>query len=600
MTRALLAIGCNLYNDSAGFDALDGAEGDAQRLYERLIQSDIGGYDACRSRLLLSPTSIEAQQALVEMLSTPLDTFTIFFAGHGACEGGSVYLCLRDTVADQMWHHSLPLALVFGYIAGAQPAQSNIIIDACFGGGLVGDLSAIIKPEVLGAANTLSVTMLAMAAMDQTAGELPSGGIGTNALIGCIDGDTFVQDHGSALDLTEIGPIVAERVQWATAQQPVWWALNRQRRESFCRNPFYQASAESAFEQWNARAFLDTITPALASQSENVFELISTLERLTGNLIERSSEMSDAFLAVEVRATRIAALLDYVTPSGAVEAKLVEECVSLSNTVKLALEELGDSLAAENYALLSPGAALSDLFHLPIRITKLLGWMGAAWHIDQRLGSATAFPVQRVEQIADAILEHYTGAITAMSDIQAAYVVAGIPALETMGLGIQGEQMLSLLFSSLVTAKGAVADGALAADEILTYLVLRAAGELEERPRLLARPGELATALLKLATRFDLADVFDESMATLDHLPVGAFVTRDYAAFGKRYIEDGQNHTMQIGQDIWRVSELEAVWPPQADLAPTSSAVACAAITSSLLFPDRVAWFLAATRHSPS
>jgi hypothetical protein len=592
LTRALLAIGCNAYDDSDGYDHLNGAETDAQRVYERLTQSDVGGYDPARSRLLLSPTSQDVVNTLIEILAIPPESVTIFFAGHSACESGGVYLCLRDTIASQLWHHSVPLTQIFGYIAGAQPTQANIIIDACFSGGLVGDLGAIIKPEILGAANTLSVTLLAMAAMDQTAGEFPSGGIGTNALLACIDGETFVQDHSSALELTEIAPIVPERVQQATSQQPVWWALNRQRRETFCRNPNYQASAESSFERWNPRLFLDSIAPALASHSANPFDVVSTLDRLTENLVERSSLMPDAFLTTEVRAVRIAALLDYFTPGTAVESKLYEERVNLSNAVKLSLDKLADALDIEDFALLSPRAGLADLYHLPIRITKVLGWMGAAYHIDQILGQADKFPTTTIERIVDKILANYTGSIGAMCDSQAPYVLVGLTALNQMNLKAHGEQIMSVLFNSVISVAGAIADNALPADQISTYLTLREARDLDRHPRLLARPSELITALLKLATRYDLDGVFDESLAELDHLPINAFFCSDYTAFAKPYMSEGHNHSMLIGHDIWKVRDLEEAWPAGANLPPSSPAVQCAAIISSLLFPNRVPWFL--------
>jgi hypothetical protein len=78
--RILLSIGCNSYYHLGN---LGGAEADATRIYETLMRSEVGGYDAARSRLRLSPTAAEVRNALAEVLFAggQIDTFTFFFCG---------------------------------------------------------------------------------------------------------------------------------------------------------------------------------------------------------------------------------------------------------------------------------------------------------------------------------------------------------------------------------------------------------------------------------------------------------------------------------------------------------------------------------------
>ena len=182
MHRALLAIGCNVYDYGR---SLDGAELDAQRIFGELIKQDVGNYDASVSKLLLSPTLAEVNEALRCILfdNGKLDTLTIFFAGHGTINSIGFYMALRDTRSAQLSTTGLWFSSLVSMIADAAPAQTNIIIDACFSGGLGADLTVFARPQTFGDVGSPAVALLAMSARDQTAGELADGGLGTNALL---------------------------------------------------------------------------------------------------------------------------------------------------------------------------------------------------------------------------------------------------------------------------------------------------------------------------------------------------------------------------------------------------------------------------------
>ena len=94
--RVLFVIGCNFY-EHAG--QLEGAERDAQRIFDALIRPDVGEYDVIRSRLLLSPSYDAVRQALKDVLfaDPQPQTFTLFFAGHGSVSAGAFYMWLKDS-----------------------------------------------------------------------------------------------------------------------------------------------------------------------------------------------------------------------------------------------------------------------------------------------------------------------------------------------------------------------------------------------------------------------------------------------------------------------------------------------------------------------
>lgn len=160
--RVLLAIGCDSYDHA---NLLHGAERDAQRMYDLLIRTEVGEYDANRSRILLSPTYSDVREALKEALFTepPSDTFTFFFAGHGSVSAGAFYMWLRDSTQKGLSMSALSLADMFRSINEAAPLQSNIIIDACESGGLIEDLGALLKPGLLGNVGSPGLTLLATA-----------------------------------------------------------------------------------------------------------------------------------------------------------------------------------------------------------------------------------------------------------------------------------------------------------------------------------------------------------------------------------------------------------------------------------------------------
>lgn len=100
------------------------------------------------------------------------------------------------------------------------------------------------------------------------------------------------------------------------------------------------------------------------------------------------------------------------------------------------------------------------------------------------------------------------------------------------------------------------------------------------------------TCLLMLSDSFGLSDTFDVAMENLDHLELNAYIADDYYSFGRRYISGGNNASFTVGHDIWTVADLITNWPAKSVATPPSIAVRNNALLASMLFPDRVPWFL--------
>lgn len=592
MRRAVIAIGCSAYEH---MPPLPGAEIDARRIFDELTKSEVGNYDPARSILLLSPTLADVNAALRKVLfdNGKLETLTVFFAGHGEITGVGFYMGLSDTRGDRLSSSGLWLSQLLSLVAEAGPAQTNIILDACFSGGLAPDLSVLTRPETLGDAGSPAIILLAMAARNQAAGELDDGGFGTNALLDCVRGQAFVQDHSNALDLLDIGRVVTQRVKERFGQNPCLSALNVNQRSIFCRNPNFQLSAEGALAKWEPRAFMTAIEPVLAAHASVPADLIADIERLHGGLVVKASTSADPFLALEIRAAGAVALLEYCGVNREIDAWMIAEALALSEGIRSAMRVAVEALQKEQYALLAGrGGGLSNLFYLPVRISKLLGWAGAAFHLDEMLGRGGTYPTNDFRELARLVVQHYHTTCVIMGDVQAPYLALAFTALASQGMQEEGEAVLSSMFNSVVEAKGQIADAHIDPERVPHYLVARYTSEFTSVSKLIARPSETIVVLLKAAPLFDLSDVFDEVLDELDHVTVNAFIADDFSRFAQATIDGGENASFMVGHDIWTIADLEMHWPNAASIRPANPALACGAIMSALIFPDRVPWFV--------
>lgn len=618
--RALIAIGCDVYDH---IDPLLGAVADARDVFDTLMQPEVGDYDGARSRLLLSPTLQEVRDTLASVLfgGAPLDTLALSFAGHGAVGAGSFYMALRDTRAQALSATALSLADLLRMVAEAAPKQTYIFIDACQSGGLISDLNVILKSEVMGKLGTPGITLVATAAANQSAYEEGGHGVGTTALLDCVRGDVFLQDATPALDLVEIGRAVSERVAAVGGQTPVVWGLNLYGPSSFCRNPhagsgnaplrsvlvgWPDAASTKAIREglprlwepyvevptgWDPRTLLNQLGPLLGGLGAEGSVAVGLITRVEEAFANRARESRDRFRELEVRAACAVSLLPR-SNDPVVEARLATACGVLAELTEIAIADVVAAIDRYQFALVTGG--LDELYRLPIRLSKLLGWAGFAVHARRIAGQDGSSAAARLAELYSRIFETYSLSLVSMSDCQASYVLTALTASAHAGLAESGEQLLGHMFSSAVQCEGRVARGDLDPTKMLSYLAARAGPAGEPNLELVAQPTELVVALLRASRLFNLADEVDMSLEALDHLALNAYLPDDYLTFGDEHIAGGVNAVFQVGHDIWRIAELEAAWPTVP--TPSEPGQMMTAILASLLFPDRAPWFLLPAR----
>ena len=572
------------------------------------------------SKLLLSPTINEVRECIQQTLlsASDVEAFTFFFAGHGHVSSSSFYMLVKDSRCGSLSMSAFSLADLFKCLNEARPNQANIIIDACESGGLITDLNMLLKPEILGDAGTPSVTLVATAGKNQTAGETANGGFGTSAILDCIEGKDFIQDSNSALDLVEIGRRISVHLA-KVDQNPIVWGLNLYGPPSFCRNPRYGSDSTaplrsliqewpSATEgsaglthnnlwslynalhtEWEPEKFSSAAKELLESCKQDSAVLSGLIYRLATTFSVRAQESNDMYRPCQVSAALASCLIPYTSDAEIARRSqdLMDQCCT---EIIKATGSLLDDLQASKYAILSPsGIGMSELYYLPIRISKILGWSAASTLISSN-DEQNSRAKDQFSKLLQFVLETYPNSALAISDAQAPYWGLVIATAVNLGLKNEAELLASLLFMSITDCAGKLSRCDLPADRVLNYLLFRNNPQQEDFDELIERPIELLTVLLKVAPALNLKEIFDESLWKLDGVSFLAYLPSNYKSFGDRVMHGGTNYVWAIGYDVFRVEDLERFWPDSAE-APQSLIDARLAVISSLLFPDRVAWF---------
>lgn len=615
--RALISIGCNDYQN---FKKLNGAEKDAKNIFELLIKPDIGGYDKDRSRLLLSPTMDEVRRALSDVLFTSPkpETFSFFFAGHGCVSAGSFYMLVKESCSMGLSISALSLTDIFRSLNEATPLQSNIIIDACESGGLIEDLGMLLKSSILGNYATPRLTLVATSAQNQYAGDTLAGGYGTLALIDCITGEDFVQDHAETLDLVEIGMRLSQRFE-NTVQNPVVWGINLYSTSGFCKNPRFGMDPTSSLKHslkemsiqsqeiikehfdslwstysaisgvWDHQEFSQAINTVLRPLLSNPIELSRLADVLAVTFDQQATQSNDPFRKVEVVLTIAVALLPSIQHAevAATAQRLVSYAhQAIINASNILINDLGQDV----YALISKKGGLHELYALPIRLSKVLGWAAAGtfFSSNQQAKDASLAILAKIISYAN---DKYCNSVVLSSDSEAASWCVVLAACSKFGLQDDGEILAGLLFNSFVKNKGCLATVDLPNNKILDYLLARYNQDYSECPELVARPVESLTVLFKAAEKLGLGKVFDDSLWLIDGLSFGAYIPKSYTSYGEMHMKDGENFIWTVGLDVFRVENFLATWPSQ-EPRPDNSLTASLAVAASLLYCDRQAWFL--------
>lgn len=626
--RVLLSIGCDDYQH---MQKLGGAELDASSIYGELTSGDLSCIRPEDGQLLSSPTKDQLISALLNLQDQyqEIESLTIFFAGHGGEANGSYFLCLSDSRADRLSTTGFALSHLFEYLNELKAAHCNVIIDACNAGGMISNMNSLLRPEVIGKAKTFGVSFFVSSASDQFASEDSSGGYGTGAILKVLRGEIDTGSRGKYLDLVDIGRPAAQHVNVITSgeQMPSVWGVNLYGYMPIFGNPHASDTSASsllamtgispsspagrAISEHSAALYTLMFAPETELSPEKLFpvlsEFVQRLEAIPGaagifvegiwrSLEKNARRQTNSFALVELSATCISLLLasSQQDESSArciwwLAHEIVDESCRLLREIALALQSEPMSLCRHG---------IPDLFYLRQRITRILGWGGAALHISRDIGLDTKALRQLLSEISRHLVEHYASACAGMSEAEAPFWAAFLTAIDDGEMNGMGELVVSTLYNALIENGGGLAKADLDTEDVYAYLIARAQQDQTSLQLLSSSPSETLALVMLSSVRHSLRDEVDVNLDKLDHAYLNIFIPRDYLDFSQPCISDGVNHVFQIGHKVWTVENFLDRW--QTSCMPqiiqsgslNSSTTRIGALCSALLFPNRVPWFL--------
>jgi hypothetical protein len=619
--NALLCIGCNAYDH---LRVLEGAEKDAKEIFD-LLSSQKGFYDQEVSCVLFSPATIEIKDALNKAFpaGNEIDVLTFFFAGHAGVKAGSFYLCARESESERLSTTAFPITSLFSIINEFRPGQVNIIVDACEAGGSAFDLAQLLKPEIIGHSEASSITFLGACSANQFAGETADGGILTRQLIKCITGEREIQTKSSFLDLIEIGTAVCRDVLANhPKQKPISWGLSLFGNGRFAQNPHFDSgAAERIFPTgsilpqsemgklirlnsaalWdeyrtikadpNPRRLLDLLDTVFQGANGDVHGMTALVQGLARTLSTRARESSELLAPSQCLATCAVSLLPDI------ESDVIKNYTraALRESMALDMEIWSDllvSIKSENYTLLSKVGIMADLYYLPMRISKILGWIGLSVVAESLIPELNDGNDSMRFLLASELVNRYADSLVAVSDEQASSLYVFLKACLLKNQTELAEQVTTHYFASFADKRGNV--NRAGTDGVQAYRYILSLGPEEFRPQdwRPANPSHLLPVLLLFGQRLGLSGVWD--LRAIDRVFGAFFIPTNYRKFGRKVIDQGMNYTQQIGFGLWSLSDFnkeferaikEGFLPDTLGFCNEGAALCT---ISSLLFPDRL------------
>ena len=425
------------------------------------------------------------------------------------------------------------------------------------------------------------------------------------------------------MDLIEIGGIVSKNVHEKHPQQkPITWALNFFGDGQFARNPHFgldgvepdfpvggefaqtkvgrriqlKSSAlwnesRAIKEEFDPRRLLDLIKNVFRATDGEEVDVIPFLRVLANTFGAQARESAELLAPQQCLVTCALFLLPHIQSENAkIYARdALREMMAADLKV---WQELQASINADELALCNNMDPMAELYYLPLRITKTLGWIGLEIVIGKLLPElADGNDAVRFE-LATRILERYESSFVAVSDAQAPFLYVFLKACLLKDNADMAEKVAHLYFGSFAEKSGNVTRVETDGGTALTYM--RTLGPIEHRPNdwRPANPSCLLSVLLLFGNKLGLNSSWN--LHALDRKSFNFYIPENHLGFGEKIMEGGMNYTNRIGFGVWNVSDfnkeferaMNASFPSSTSNLPKEGAALCT--IASLLFPDRL------------
>lgn len=620
MKASLISIGCDKYQYEE-FPELSGAENDATAIYTLLSNSEYAIYEKFDSIYLGSPNKIEIIQALEKVLyekDCP-DILTFFFAGHGGVFSGAYYLCVNETRIDRISLTALPLSEIFRIVSATQVKHVNLIIDACNTAGLVNDLLALIKPDLMGGQGTFGISILAAAASDEAALEVAGHGLLTASLLAIIKGEERINTYSEYLDLVSIGRAISTKfIEKKFGQTPTSWGMNLYGPSVFSKNPFHTSDNSIPTHYYSFIPSASRVGKVLAQHKSELLEAFENLEKTEGvdgflkilrdvtRQIENSDDLitiikgvgyrfieknqpSANFKQLELVNALVTLLLPHLCDSS-IKSTVIELMQLFRYIGRSVLKDLNEQLEADKHYLISKNdngfGVLANYFYLPIRLSKILGYFGQLLLVDEGVK-------EELNRFINLLKANYSKHIGVMSDLQSPFIYTFFKACLNGNQTAEAKPILYTYINSYLAYSGKIAKLDLGPEKAPLFLMQRySTGEVSSD--LKASPESIGGVLLLHAVSYCIDEELDMHLHNLDRRGMHIFIPGEIDCFGSEVIESGINLTPRCGFDFWTCKEFMNLFENNYSLYSNINrneidlTVKFSCVAASFCLPDRV------------
>jgi hypothetical protein len=314
----------------------------------------------------------------------------------------------------------------------------------------------------------------------------------------------------------------------------------------------------------------------------------------------QAAKRRDVFAEVESLGCCMVTLLSYVDTNEKARESACGLIQGLLEKLNASLHKAANMVDTDKYAILSGRGGASDLYVLPIRIAKILGWASIPVLISrEQVGEKGEFQKIFV-RLCNLCIEKYPLSMVSVSDAQAPYIFSSITALIRVQEIDMAERVLGLYYNSYIESRGRITLPSIAPEKIVEFILRKCWGNYRGAKDIYAKPDEFLSVMLFLSKSLRLEDEIDPHLRMIDHHVFNIFIPNSYTKFADETIRDGVNMSFHIGSEhglgVFTVDDFFCHWRNLCEvklvreMEEFEDLIGNLALVSSLVFPNRVAW----------
>ena len=177
--------------------------------------------------------------------------------------------------------------------------------------------------------------------------------------------------------------------------------------------------------------------------------MVSSFVRgLSQSIPSHAAKQNDVFAEAQAYACCVVALLAFLDIDSEAEDTILDLVTQFSDLLQSTLEQSYEAVVSDPFAILSTRGGTNDLFVLPLRISKILGWAAAHTYISNKLGFNRKESVAILAKITSLVIDKYLSSVVAVSDCQSPYLLCAFSEFQRIGWNGPAEVIFGSIFNT--------------------------------------------------------------------------------------------------------------------------------------------------------